>query len=178
MIVSKDRRALTAERHQSRGTARRTERPTGGIGLPRRCYRPLAVDGGAPGSKIGGRIRNSWVPGGGLDPLTPNSMRRGDTSCGTVLAGGWRLGILSDRGRRVLECAFEFGASGLHTNQHGKSERRSRQVKTAQLVHHGSLRDVEPPVHTWGFDQIPFGTTGASLSGLNAGDYSSPAPTL
>jgi hypothetical protein len=28
------------------------------------------------------------VPGGGLDPLTPNSMRRGDTSCGTVLAGG------------------------------------------------------------------------------------------
>src|ERR1700736_6078855 len=57
-------------------------------GLPRRCYRPLAVDGGAPGPKIGGRIRNSWVPGGGLDPLTPNSMRRGDTSCGTVLAGG------------------------------------------------------------------------------------------
>jgi hypothetical protein len=28
------------------------------------------------------------VPGGGLDPLTPNSMRRGDTRCGTVLAGG------------------------------------------------------------------------------------------
>jgi hypothetical protein len=66
------------------------------------------------------------------------------------------LGILSDRGRRVLECAFEFGASGLHTNQHGKSERRSRQVTTAQLVHHGSLREVEPPVYTWGFDQIPF----------------------
>src|ERR1700736_1619538 len=57
-------------------------------GLPRRCYRPLAVDGGATGSKIGGRIRNSWVPGGGLDPLTPNSMRRGAPSCGTVLAGG------------------------------------------------------------------------------------------
>jgi hypothetical protein len=84
------------------------------------------------------------------------------------------LGILSDRRRRVLECAFEFGASGLHTNQYGKSERRSRQVTTAQLVHHGSLREVEPPVHTWGFDQIPFGTTGASLSGLNAGEYSSP----
>lgn len=89
MIVSKDRLALTAERlgvptnHEERRAA-----PTGGIGLPSRCYRPLAVDGGAPGSKIGGRIRNSWVPGGGLDPLTPNSMRRGDTSCGTVLAGG------------------------------------------------------------------------------------------
>jgi len=28
------------------------------------------------------------VPGGALDPLMPNSMRRGDTSRGTVLAGG------------------------------------------------------------------------------------------
>jgi hypothetical protein len=39
-----------------------------------------AVDGGAPGSKIGGRIRNNCVLGGGLDPLTPNSIRCGDTS--------------------------------------------------------------------------------------------------
>jgi hypothetical protein len=36
------------------------------------------------------------------------------------------LGILSDRTRRVLERAFEFGASGLHANKRGKCEHRSR----------------------------------------------------
>jgi hypothetical protein len=43
---------------------------------------------------IGARLRNSCVPGSGLDPLIPNSMRRGLTSCGAVLAGGggWASG--------------------------------------------------------------------------------------
>jgi hypothetical protein len=45
------------------------------------------------------------------------------------------LGILSDGAWRVLECAFEFGASGLNGKQRGQSERGSQQMKTAQLVH-------------------------------------------
>jgi hypothetical protein len=36
------------------------------------------------------------------------------------------LGITSDGGWRVLECAFQFGASGLHGNQRGKCERRTK----------------------------------------------------
>jgi hypothetical protein len=31
---------------------------------------------------------NLCVPGGSLDPLTPSSMRHGDTGCGSILAGG------------------------------------------------------------------------------------------
>jgi hypothetical protein len=49
-------------------------------------------------------------------------------------------------------------------------------VKIAQLGHQGPSERWNPRSITWGFDQIPFGTTG-SLSGLSAGEYSSPPPT-
>jgi hypothetical protein len=75
-----------------------------------------------------------------------------------------------------LERPFDFGTSGIRAYQPGKSEHRSRQVKIAQLGHQGPSERWNPQSITWGFDQIPFGTTG-SLSGLSAGEYSSPTPT-
>jgi len=65
------------------------------------------------------------------------------------------LGILSDRRRRVLECAFQFGAPGIRAK--GKCEDGSRQVKIAQLVHEAPCTGVNPRPMTRGFDQTLVG---------------------
>jgi hypothetical protein len=52
--------------------------------------RRFRSEAGAPGPshRNGERMKNRCVLGGTLDPLTPNSMRQGDTGCGSVRAGG------------------------------------------------------------------------------------------
>jgi hypothetical protein len=116
---------------------------------------------------MGGRLRNSCVPGGALDPLMPNSMRRGDTSRGTVLAGGGGWASCPTDGGGVLECAFQFGASGLHTNKCSKREHRSRQGENSSAWASRSLREVEPPVRNLGVRPDPFWDNRSVVSGLS-----------
>jgi len=75
-----------------------------------------------------------------------------------------------------LERPFDFGTSRTRAYQPGKSEHRSRQVKIAQLGHQGPSERWNPQSITWGVRPDPFWDN-RKLSGLSAGEYSSPAPT-
>jgi hypothetical protein len=76
-----------------------------------------------------------------------------------------------------LEGAFEFGTPSVRTNQDGKCERSNEKESGVQFVHQDTFspRD-EPPAKKPRVLPDPFGTTGRS--GLDAGDYSNPAPVL
>ena len=56
-----------------------------------------------------------------------------------------------------MEGAFQFGAAGLQANQHGKFERRSREVNTAQLEHQGPSREVDLRQNDRRVQPNPFG---------------------
>jgi hypothetical protein len=99
--------------------------------------------GHAPGSVIGGRVRNSCVPGGGLDPLAPNSIRRGVTSCGTILAGGGGRASSPTEGAGI--------GVRLPVRRLGPPRRPARQKQpkreNSSVCASGSLREVEPPTN-------------------------------
>jgi hypothetical protein len=66
------------------------------------------------------------VPGGGLDPLMPHSMRRGDTSCGTVLTGSGGWASCPTEGDGYWSAPSSSALRALHANERGKCEHRSR----------------------------------------------------
>lgn len=45
--------------------------------------------------------------------------RRGDTVCGTILAGGG-FGVLTGRGGRVLQCSFDLSIRGAQFSRHSR----------------------------------------------------------
>jgi hypothetical protein len=101
-------------------------------------------DGDAPGSVIGGRVRNSCVPGGGRNPLAPNSMGRGDYELRHHLSRrcGWASSPTEGGGIGVR----------LPVRRLGPPRRPARQKRAPQLkcenslvCASGSLREVEPP---------------------------------
>ena len=56
----------------------------------------------------------------------------------------WRLGILADRGRRLLQRAFEFGTEGICACQPNADEQPGEDVNRSQFAHRRPSVEVNP----------------------------------
>src|SRR5215469_9151629 len=119
-------------------------------------------------------MRNLWLLGAKLDPLTPNSMRRGDTGCRTSPAGGG--GCVSFPIEGGGYCSAPSSSAPVTSVPMAATTAATDTIGGSSLCIGASRSKAEPSATNRGFNQIPFGTTG--LSGLSAGDYSNPASDL
>ena len=96
--------------------------------LPSEVVRPVHPSGVGRGYKI---VACSAARSTRLRPIQYATVIRAVAA----FSPAGRLSILSDRARRVLECAFQFGAKSVCAYQDSEYEQRSQEVETVQLVH-------------------------------------------